>query len=139
MEEEEEVRKGVLNGTIPCSVVDSGALSSCGETGGPHEGANLVSNKIFNMPMGNQAPASYINKHHHEVREPAKTVDMVPALAHNSLSSISKFVDANYFASFDEEQVNTYCANNATVTVSRGAILRGWRDKKTSHCGEYHL
>ncbi len=38
--------------------------------------------------------------------------------------------DASYFAIFDQEPVNIYNANNTTVTVSRGAILRGWIDKE---------
>ena len=46
------------------------------------------------------------------------------------MNSVSKLTDADYFAIFDEEQVNIYDENNTTVTVSRGAILRGWRDKE---------
>ena len=55
---------------------------------------------------------------------------MVPGLVHRSLNSVRKLTDANYFAIFDEDQVNIYNANNTTVTVSRGAILMGWRDKE---------
>jgi len=107
-----------------------GATSNCGMEGDPYIKTDQISNKIFHMPTGEQAPASNISKYHHELREPARTVDMVPGLVHNSLNSVSKLTDANYFAIFDEEQVNIYDANNTTVTVSRGAILRGWRDKE---------
>ncbi len=81
---EEEVRKCVLNGKILSAVVDSGATSNCGMEGDPYEETDQISNKIFHMPMGKQAPASNISKYHHNLREPERTVDMVPGLVHNS-------------------------------------------------------
>ena len=48
------------------------------------------------MPNGNTTKASKEAKLHHDVREPAKTVDIVPELQHNSLISGSKFADADY-------------------------------------------
>ena len=37
--------------------------------------------------------------------------------------------DANYISIFDAEEVNIYNANNTKITTTRGAILRGYRDK----------
>ena len=52
-------------------------------------------NELFYMPTGDNTPASTIAKLKHDVREPARTVNMVPALKHNSLLSGSKFADVN--------------------------------------------
>ena len=78
------------------AVYDSGATSTCGRVGDDFEETTQISNKIFCMPTGDTTPASTIAKLHHNVREPARTVDMVPALKHNSLISGPKFADANY-------------------------------------------
>ncbi len=68
IKKEEEVRKGVLNGEILSSVVDSGAISNFGMEGDPYVETDQISNKIFHMPMGEQAPAFNISKYHHEQR-----------------------------------------------------------------------
>jgi hypothetical protein len=49
-----------------------------------------------------------------------------------SLISITKFVDANYIAIFDKDEVNIYNANKTKIIVSRSAILRGWQCKQTN-------
>ncbi len=67
---------------------------------------------------------------HHGVRVPAKDVHIVPAIKRDSLLSMSKFVNANYIAIFDKDEVNIYDANNTVVTVTRVAILRGWQCKQ---------
>jgi hypothetical protein len=41
---------------------------------------------------------------------------------------MGKFADANYVTVFDKEMVNVYDANDTTFTVSKGAILCGFRD-----------
>ena len=47
------------------------------------------------MPTGETTPASTQAKLFHDVREPTKTVDMVPQLQKNSLISGEEFADAN--------------------------------------------
>jgi hypothetical protein len=47
------------------------------------------------------------------------------------LLSTSKFADANYITIFDKEAVNIYDANDTTITVTRGAILRGFKCSMT--------
>jgi hypothetical protein len=63
---------------------------------------------------------------HHELQTPAKDVHIVSAIKHNSLISIPKFVDANYIAIFDKDEVNIYNTNNTEITVTRVAIFQGW-------------
>ena len=83
------------------------------------------------MLTGGITPATDEGLLLHKVREPARTVDMVPAITTQSLISIGKFADAKYITIFDKEEVNIYDANNTEVTVSRGAILKGYRDHET--------
>ena len=77
--------------------------------------------------MGHRARADEVRLLQHNLREPARSVDMVPGIQ-NSLLSTGKFADANYISIFDKDEVDIYNANNTVITVSRGAILRGWRD-----------
>jgi hypothetical protein len=41
--------------------------------------------------------------------------------------STSKFPDANYITIFDKDAVNIYDANDTTITITRGVILRGFK------------
>ncbi len=68
---------------------------------------------------------------HHNVCHPAKDVHIVPRIECTSLLSIPKFVEANYIAIFDKDEVNIYNANKKIITVSRSAILCGWQCKQT--------
>ena len=57
---------------------------------------------------------------------------MVPALKHNSLISGSKFADANYYTILTPTEVLIYDGNDGIqISVSKEAILRGWRDITT--------
>ncbi len=44
------------------------------------------------------------------------------------LLSTGKFANANFITVFDKEMVNIYDANDTIFTISRGAILRGFRN-----------
>ena len=68
----------------------------------------------------------------HDVRQPAKEVHIVPSIKTHSLLSIPKFAEAGYITVFDDEEVNIYDAQNTMLKVSRGAIVRGWFDKKAN-------
>ncbi len=59
----------------------------------------------------------------HSLRAPARDVHIVPSIERDSMLSVSKFVDANYIAIFDKDEVKIFNANNTEVTVSRAAIL----------------
>ena len=83
------------------------------------------------MPNGAVEPATYMDELHHDVCHPAKDIHIVPGIECDSLLSIAKFADANYIAIFDKDELNIYDANKTKVTISRGAILRGWRCKET--------
>jgi hypothetical protein len=50
----------------------------------------------------------------------------------HSLLSIPKFVNANYIAIFNKDEINIYDANKTTIIVSCGAILQGWQCRQTN-------
>ena len=83
------------------------------------------------MPTGETTTATNQALLRHDVREPARTVDMVPALEHNSLLSASKFADANYITILTPNEVLIYDGDELTINVDKDAVLRGWRDRST--------
>ena len=70
-------------------------------------------------------------KLHHDVREPARTVDILPELKHNALISGSKFADGGYTTVLTPTHVLIYNAedvNTLLLQIDKEAILRGWRE-----------
>ena len=128
-----KIKKGVLDGSIPSAVPDSGATSSVGTKRDRNRKAfaptGQKSNKAVRMPNGEVEEASNMDELHHDVRHPAKDIHIVPGIERDSLLSISKFVDANYVVIFDKDKVNIYDANKTIITVTLSTILRGWRCK----------
>ena len=126
------LRKGVLDGSIPSTAADSGATSGIGTSKDPSKRTGRPSLKKFILPDGNIAPATEIAEYPFNVRDPAKELHITPGIHENSLLSTGKFADANYISIFDKEEVNIYDANDTIITVTRGAILRGYRDPKST-------
>ena len=54
-------------------------------------------------------------------------MDIVPSLTDNTLISTGKFTDANYFAVYDNEEVNIYDGKTAKIYITEEAVLRGYR------------
>ena len=59
------------------------------------------------------------------MREPECTVDMVPALADNSLLSGGKLADAGCVSICDRSEVNLYDGQSVKINVSEEAVLKG--------------
>jgi hypothetical protein len=78
------------------------------------------------MPNGQVEEANNMDELQHNVRHPTKDVHIVPGIECDSLLSIPKFVDANYIAIFDKDEVNIYNANKTSIIISRSTILHGW-------------
>ncbi len=85
-----------------------------------------LSNKRFILPGGDIIPATEMAKYSLNIRAPANELHITPGVSHHSLLSTSKLADANYITVFDKEMVNVYNANDTILTVSKGAILRGF-------------
>ncbi len=79
--------------------------------------------KAFRVPNGQVEEANNMDKLQHNVRHPKKDVHIIPGIEHDSLLSIPKFVDANYIAIFDKDEVNIDNANKTSIVISRGTIL----------------
>ena len=52
---------------------------------------------------------------------------MVPAIADNSLLSGGKSADSGYVSICDGSEVNLYDGQSVEITVSKEAVLKGWR------------
>ncbi len=101
---------GVLNGTIPSVVSNTGATSSAFLKENPSIPTGRPSSAIFHIPNDTVAPATTLNKLLHNVRAPARDVNIVPSLVENSLLSTSKFANAGYTTIYDKNEVNFYDA-----------------------------
>ena len=124
---DKDIRRMVLDGTIPSGVSDSGATSTAGRPQDPFIKSNIPSSKVFHLPTGGTARASRTAKLHHNLREPARTVDIVPSLTDNTLISTGKFADANYFTVYDDKEVNIYDGKTTKIYITEEAVLRGYR------------
>ena len=113
------------------AVFDTGATTSCGRTGDKCQPITQKSHEIFHMPTGETTAVSTQAKLYYDVCEPEKTVDMVPQLKQNSLISGGKFSDENYITVLTLTDVLIYDGNDTHISVSKGSILRGWRDTTT--------
>lgn len=124
---EARLKAGVLDGSIPSAAFDTACTLSAGKPGDPFLPTNKKSTKVFALADDHPTPASMVAKLYHEVREPARTVDIVPALGRNSLLSGGKFAEAGYVSICDDKEVNIYDGRTAKIVVSEEAVLKGWR------------
>ena len=87
--------------------------------------------RFFSVADGHHTPASNVAKLHRPVREPACTVDIVPALADQSLLSGEKIAKDGYISICDGNEVNIYDGWTARIEVSEALVLRGWHCSQT--------
>ena len=127
-----ELKEGIAKGVIPSTVADSAATSGVGTKDDPCRRTGEPSHKQFILPDGTVIPATEIAEYPFVVRKLARVLHITPGVSQNSLLSTVKFADANYITIFDKDEVNIYDANDTTITVTKGAILRGWRDNNTN-------
>ena len=133
----QQLKDVVLNGSIPSSAYDTVCTSNSVMVGDPFIQTTQQSTKVFSVADGRRTPGSNIAKLHHPVRKPALTIDMVPALAGQSLLSGAKFAEAGYISVCDGDEVKLYDSRTARIIVSEEALLKGWFFP-TLRCGESH-
>ncbi len=126
-EDDNLLRRGVENGTIPSMVVDSGCISGVRMSDDPCQWTRRTSKKKCVLPGSKIVNATKITKYPFKVRAPAQELHITPGVTKNSLLSTSKFADANYITIFGKEAINIYDANKTTITLTRGAILCGFK------------
>jgi hypothetical protein len=117
-----------MEGSIPSTIADSGATSGVGTKNDPSRRTGEQSNKRFILPSGDVIQATEIAEYPFNVRAPANEIHITPGISQHSLLSTGKYADANYITVFDKDTVNIYDANDTIITVTKDAILRGWRD-----------
>ena len=82
-----------------------------------------MSTNIFALVDGHPTPATTIDMLCHKVREPAHTVNVIPALVNQYLENGGKFAESGYVSVCDGEEVNIYDGHTAKITVSEKAVL----------------
>ena len=100
---EKKLREGLLSGSIPSDAYDTACTSNVGMVGNPFFQTGRTSTKVFTVEDSHKTPGSTEANLHHTVRDPARTVDMVPALADQSLLSGNKFAQAGYVTICDNQ------------------------------------
>ena len=93
--------------------------------GDPFIQNNCNSTNIFALADGHPTPETTISMLDHNFREPARTNNMVPALANQSLISGGKFSEAGYVSVCNGEEVNIYDDPTTKIKVSVKSILTG--------------
>ena len=86
---------------------------------------------MFALEDGHPTSATNKSKLEHIVQEPARTVNMVLALANQYLLSGGNFSEAGYVSVCDGDEVIIYNGRTATITVSEEVVLKGWRCPQT--------
>ena len=121
------LKHGVLNGTLPSAVSDTGATSSAGLSSDRTSFCATVqrSTTILRLPNGSAAPASEVCLLQQPLCDPARTIDMIPSLRGTYILRISKLADAVYVTVYDGNEVNVYDGRIATIKFSEAAVLQG--------------
>ena len=132
--DDEALRLGVLDGSIPSAAADSGATSSVGTKSDSQHfiSTGKRSDKTFRLPNGALETAREICHLATAVRSPARDIHITPGVDETLLISTVKFAEAGYVTIFDRDEVNIYDQSDTVITVSRAAILRGWREPGTN-------
>jgi hypothetical protein len=122
----ESIQIGVLNGSIPSAISNTGATASAFKPLDPSVPTGIQSTATFGRAFGKQATVTTMNKLHRKLCKPAQSIHIVPQVQ-NSLLSTSKVLDADYIAIYDKEEVNFYNAKTTRIIISEEAVLKGWQ------------
>eukprot|EP00804_Cyclotella_cryptica_P006739 CCRYP_015699-RB/>CCRYP_015699-RB protein AED:0.19 eAED:0.21 QI:0/0/0/1/0/0/4/0/602 len=115
------IKQGIVNGSIPSAVSDTGATSTVGTLHDPFTHSNVPSTKTFMLPTGTTTTATTQAHLLLNVHTPANTADIVPNL-HKTLLIGSKSDDANYTAVYDKHEVNFYDSDTINIMDARSSL-----------------
>jgi hypothetical protein len=90
--------------------------------GDPFIPTNEVITKVCIVATGYKTPRSIVATIHHPVCKPAQTVDIVPGLRDQSLTSGEKL----YVTICSNKEVNIYNDHTIKIIVSGASVLKGW-------------
>jgi hypothetical protein len=113
-------------------VPDPGAISSCSATCKGLQPTGKKSTKTFKVATGEQHPATDEMLLPIKLRDPARTVHVVPTMQHAPLLSVGKVADADYTTVIDKDTVTVYNTADVKCTVRATSVLRGTRDPSST-------
>jgi hypothetical protein len=105
--DDEELRRGIMDGSISSTIADSGATAGVGTKDDPSQRTGEPSDKRFILPSGAVIQATETAEYPFNVRAPAKELHITPGVSQHSLLSTGKFADANYITVFDKDTVKS--------------------------------
>jgi hypothetical protein len=117
----------VSSTALSLAVSDTATTSNAFLPSAPMLPTGTMSTAVFHLPNGATAAATMIHKLHHNLREPACSVKIVPSLVSNSILSTVKMVEAGYTAIYDDKEVNFYDTVTTKIKLLADAILKGWQ------------
>ena len=108
------------------AISNTEATTSTFKPSDPSIPTGIKSKKTFGGAFGDQAEATMINKLHHNIQEPAKSVHIVPEVQH-SLLSTGKLTNADHIRVYTKLKVNFYNPQTTRIKVSKASLLKGWQ------------
>jgi hypothetical protein len=104
-----KIKQGVLDGSKPSAVANSGATSNIrtkkDKAKQDYIPTGKCSSKIFQLTDGARTPASNMCLHHYDIHQPARDVHIVPNIPTNLLISTAKFAEVGYIMVFNDKEV----------------------------------
>ncbi|KAL7478346.1 LOW QUALITY PROTEIN: hypothetical protein ACHAW6_006995, partial [Cyclotella cf. meneghiniana] len=125
--ERKQVKQQLRSGNweaMETGIMDSGASSSCGGPNNALIRTGEASSKTYKVPTGQIVSASERAILAHNLRDPAREVQIVPAMS-ETLLSVGQFADAGYVTVFDNQSVKIF---DGSIELTKDAVIRGWRD-----------
>ena len=125
-------KRNLMRKTGKSACYDSGATMHAMKPGDDYIPTDIQLDKVFEIPDGKYLYGSTKDLLHHEVREPARTADVVPGLALNLSLSASKFADAKYVTVLTPDKVLIFDdLRDLKLAITQESILKIWRCKTT--------
>ena len=117
----------VLEGPVPSAAWDAAFTYHAGMIGDPFIQTKKRSTNIFALADGHPTHETNTAMLEHRLIYPDNTINMVLTLANQSLLSRGNISEAGYVSVCDGDEVKIYDSHTAKITVSKKAVLKGWR------------
>ncbi len=120
--ERKQVKQQLRSGdweAMETGIMDSGASSSCGGPNNALIRTGEASSKTYKVPTGQIVSASERAILAHNLRDPAREVQIVPAMS-ETLLSVGQFADAGYVTVFDNQSVKIF---DGSIELTKDAVI----------------
>ena len=123
-QDDDELRQGILSGTIASTIVGSGTTSGIGTTTDPSRRPGRQSTKQFILPSGAIVPATEIAEYPFAIRAPANELHITPGVMPMLITSLSSTrtlsTSTTPMTRRSPSPKAPYCAGGAILTSSYG-------------------